>query len=326
MIYFFSDIFILLGISVLAALFLNPPITYLEKRYFNRSNSTLIVFGTLTLIFYLFIAFLVPSFFSQLSSLSQVLSQLSFRDHIVRFDMEISKLIPFIGKGMVLNKFDIFAKSAVNTTFDQLTGIVTNVYAIMAVVVIIPFTTFFIVKDKGVILKGVLSLIPNKYFEMSYWVLKQITGQLGRYVRGWLLDALFVGTACGIAFWFIGIENALALGMVAGIGHLVPYFGPLIGGIPAMAISTIQFGNFSAIPLIILIMLLVYISDNGFVQPYVFSKSVNMHPLMIILLIVAGSQLGGIFGMLLAVPTATVFKTAAKEIYLGVKNYRISRR
>ncbi len=240
--------------------------------------------------------------------------------------MEISKLIPFIGKGMVLNKFDIFAKSAVNTTFDQLTGIVTNVYAIMAVVVIIPFTTFFIVKDKGVILKGVLSLIPNKYFEMSYWVLKQITGQLGRYVRGWLLDALFVGTACGIAFWFIGIENALALGMVAGIGHLVPYFGPLIGGIPAMAISTIQFGNFSAIPLIILIMLLVYISDNGFVQPYVFSKSVNMHPLMIILLIVAGSQLGGIFGMLLAVPTATVFKTAAKEIYLGVKNYRISRR
>ena len=69
--------------------------------------------------------------------------------------------------------------------------------------------------------------------------------------------------------------------------------------------------------------LLIYAFDNGFIQPNVFSKSTDFHPLIIIILIIAGEQLLGIFGMLIAVPTATVIRTAAKEIYSGFKNYKI---
>jgi predicted PurR-regulated permease PerM len=72
-------------------------------------------------------------------------------------------------------------------------------------------------------------------------------------------------------------------------------------------------------------MFIVYALDNGIVQPYVFSKSVDMHPIVIILLIIAGSQLFGVLGMLLAIPTATVIKTAATEIYFAFKNYKIAR-
>jgi predicted PurR-regulated permease PerM len=68
---------------------------------------------------------------------------------------------------------------------------------------------------------------------------------------------------------------------------------------------------------------IVYTIDNGFIQPNVFSKSVDMHPLIIIILIISGSQLVGVIGMLLAVPFATVIRTAAKEIYNGYKNYSI---
>lgn len=71
--------------------------------------------------------------------------------------------------------------------------------------------------------------------------------------------------------------------------------------------------------------LIVYIIDNGIVQPYVYSKSVDMHPLIIILLILIGSQLFGVLGMLLAIPTATVFKTLVKEIYFALKNYKIAK-
>ena len=72
-------------------------------------------------------------------------------------------------------------------------------------------------------------------------------------------------------------------------------------------------------------MLIVYAADNGFVQPYVFAKSVDMHPIVIIILILAGSQLLGVIGMLLAIPFATVVRTAAKEIYFAYKNYKIAR-
>ena len=65
--------------------------------------------------------------------------------------------------------------------------------------------------------------------------------------------------------------------------------------------------------------------DNGFVQPYVFSKSVDMHPIVIILLIITGGELFGLIGILLAVPTATVLKTSAKEIYFAYKNYSIAK-
>ncbi len=70
---------------------------------------------------------------------------------------------------------------------------------------------------------------------------------------------------------------------------------------------------------------IIYAIDNGFVQPYVFSRSVEMHPIFIILLIIAGGQLFGVLGMLLAVPTATVIKTAAKETYYALKNYKIAK-
>ncbi|HUX61378.1 MAG TPA: AI-2E family transporter, partial [Ignavibacteriaceae bacterium] len=82
--------------------------------------------------------------------------------------------------------------------------------------------------------------------------------------------------------------------------------------------------NLSHVPTIILLIISVYFVDNGIVQPYVFSKSVDMHPIVIILLIVGGSQLFGVIGMLLAVPLATVIKTISKEVYFAFKNYTIA--
>ena len=167
--------------------------------------------------------------------------------------------------------------------------------------------------------------MPNKYFEVSYSVIRKISIQLGRFVRGWIFDAFMVGLLSGIGLAILGIDNAASIGLIAGIGHLIPYFGPILGGIPAIIISVIQFGNFSMLPKILLMFCCIYLLDNGFIQPNVFSKSTDIHPLMIIFLIIIGSQTMGILGMLLAVPAATVIKTAAREIYLGYKNYKIIR-
>jgi predicted PurR-regulated permease PerM len=145
------------------------------------------------------------------------------------------------------------------------------------------------------------------------------------FVRAWIFDATFVGTMLGFGFYFIGIPSALPLGVIAGLGHLIPYFGPIIGGVPAIILSIMQTGDLSQVPLIIIAVLAVYAVDNGFVQPYVFGKSVDIHPILIILLIIAGGQIFGLLGMLLAVPVATVIKTTAMEIYFAFKNYRIVR-
>jgi predicted PurR-regulated permease PerM len=87
----------------------------------------------------------------------------------------------------------------------------------------------------------------------------------------------------------------------------------------------IQFGDFSMLPSITIMFAIIYTFDNGYLQPNVFSKSTDLHPLTIIILILIGSQLLGVIGMLLAVPLATVIKTASREIYFGFKKYKISR-
>lgn len=323
--YVFSDLVMILALSVLASLIFDPVITFIEKSKLNRMTSSLIVFITFSFLLYFGLSIIIPKLSEQLISLEQSLKTFSLQEQIQKIEDTISSHLPFISKGTISTKIETIFTNAFNDILGSITNLLSNIFSVIAVIVVIPFTTFFIVKDKQKIYKGILNVLPNKYFEMSYWIMKKVSQQLGRFVRGWLIDATFVGIACGIGFAIIGIPYSFALGIIAGVGHLVPYFGPVIGGIPALIISIIHFGNLSAFPLIVLIVSIIYILDNGFVQPYVFSKSVDMHPLVIILLIVAGSQVAGLIGMLLAVPTATILRTTAKEIYFAFRNYQIAR-
>jgi predicted PurR-regulated permease PerM len=325
LLYFFSEIIIILAVSILISLILDPIINFIERKGISRLLSTLIVFAAFSTLIYFGLSYIIPRLTQQINSLEVSLKTISLQEQIYIFENKIIQYLPFIHQGTISTKLEALITSSIENALNEITNILSNIFSIIALIVIIPFTTFFIVKDKAKIYKGILNILPNKYFEISYWVLKRISIELGKYVRGWVIDAAFVGTACAIGFSIIGIDHALPLGVIAALGHLVPYFGPVIGGIPALIISIIQFGDLSALPFIILVVLIIYFLDNGFVQPLVISKSVDMHPLIIILLIVAGSQLMGILGMLLAVPTVTVIRTASKEIYFAFKNYKIIR-
>ncbi len=323
--YLFSDILAMLAIAILISFIFNPIVDFLEKRGFNRMLSVLIVFLLAGLLITWGISFFVPKVISQLNNLTDKLTEENLQLLIRHFEKSIISAFPFLQNIDIVQKFTTVFQNMILDGVNNISNIVFSIVSIIAILVIVPFMAFFLLKDNQRLLRGIINIMPNKYFEVSYSVLNSIGIQLGRFVRGWLLDALFVGLLSGIGLWILGIDNAVSIGFVAGIGHLIPYFGPIIGGIPAIIISLIQFGNFSMLPSIVLMFTFVYTLDNGFIQPNVFSKSTDMHPLMIIILIIVGSQLLGILGMILAVPIATVVKTAAKEIYLGYKNYKIIR-
>jgi len=325
LVYVLADIIILLSISILLAFIFEPVVKILEKEGLNRLTSTLLIFAGLGLLTYFGVSYLIPNLVVQMNQVITSLHVETLHKQILSLEHEIYKYLPFFTLGQLSKRIEEFISSGIVNSFDKLSTVLTSIISIITLVVIVPFITFFLLKDNRVILHSLLQMMPNKYFEMSYWIFKKITIQLGRFVRGWIFDAAFVGIACGLGYYFLGIRNALPLGLISGLGHLVPYFGPIIGGVPAIIISVIQYGNFSQVPFIALLILIVYALDNGFVQPFVFAKSVDMHPIVIILLILVGSQLFGIIGMLLIIPFATVVRTAAKEIYYAFKNYRIAK-
>lgn len=323
--YLLSDILIVFVISVLLSLIFDPFVSMIEKKGLSRLLSSLIIFAVFFFIFYLIFSFLVPSFIQQMKQLIEKVKVYLTFTQLRKIGTEVQRTIPLIKSGDLQDRITNYISVQVENSFNYFSTLFSSLVSTIAILVIVPFITFFLVKDNKMIIRGILNIVPNKYFEMSYYVIRKVTFQLSRYVRAWIFDASFVGCAMGIGLYFIGIDNALPLGVIAGFGHLVPYFGPVIGGIPAILISLIQYGDFSRVPYIIFLVLATYTFDNGIVQPYIFSKSLDIHPIIIILLIIAGGQLFGIIGMLLAIPTATVIKTFAKEIYFAFSNYKIAK-
>jgi predicted PurR-regulated permease PerM len=319
------NVIILIAISILLGFILAPFVRMLEGQGFSRTISTLIIFILFGFLVYFGLSFVIPKFIFQMDQLIESLKDFSLNEELNVLETKILRIFPFFTQGELSLKVQGIISTTFNDSINHLTQYISSIVSTAAFVVIVPFIAFYLLKDSSVIQKGLIHIVPNKYFEMSYWILKSVSLQLGRFVRGWVFDAIFVGTAIGFGFYFIGLSNALPLGVIAGIGHLIPYLGPLIGGIPAIVLSIVQTGDLSQVPLIMLIVTLTYTLDNGFVQPYVFSKSVDMHPIIIIILIIIGSELFGLIGMLLAVPTATVVKTAATEIYFAFKNYSIAK-
>lgn len=325
LIYTLGNILLLLGIAILLAFIFAPFMHLLEEWGFNRLSSVLIVFAAFGFFVYLGLSFVIPKLVVQMDQLIKSLEGFSLNQELQEIEATLHHYFPLFSPGELASRVEHFISSQIVEAFENIAVLVSSVVTVAAALVIVPFITFFILKDSARIQKAIIQVVPNKYFEMSYWILKRISLQLGRFVRAWIFDATFVGVCIGFGFYLIGLPSALPLGVIAGLGHLIPYLGPIIGGIPAIILSLIQLGDFSQAPLIILIVALTYTFDNGFVQPYVFAKSADIHPIFIILLIIAGGQFFGLPGLLLAVPVASVLKTFVKEIYFALKNYKIAR-
>ncbi|MGD8782498.1 MAG: AI-2E family transporter [Ignavibacteria bacterium] len=321
--YLFFDILVMLTISLLIAMIFNPLVRLLEQHGVHRLPAVFIVFIISGVSIFILLSLLIPKIISQMNVLASLFTQERIQAIFSQMEESVRQYVPFVHSTDLVSRISEFLSSALFSWINNFSNIISSIVSVVAIAIIVPFMTFFILKDSNMIIKGIINVMPNKYFEMSFWVIWKIKEQLGRFVRGWLIDATFVGVASAIGLSILGIQNSVTIGFVAGVGHLIPYFGPLIGGLPAIIISIIQFGDFSMLPGIIIMFVIIYTIDNGYVQPNVFSKSTDIHPLLIIILILVGSQLMGIVGMLLAVPVATVLRTAVIEIYRGYKNYKI---
>ena len=114
----------------------------------------------------------------------------------------------------------------------------------------------------------------------------------------------------------------LPLGLLAGFANMIPFLGPLIGIISASIVALATVGKMALVGKVVVVFLIVQVVDNILVQPTVLAKSVEMHPLVVLFVVMVGSQLMGIVGMLIAVPLTGILKVSTQTIYQGVKGYR----
>jgi predicted PurR-regulated permease PerM len=178
-------------------------------------------------------------------------------------------------------------------------------------------------KDSRALKKFVVQRIPNRYFEMSLSLIHKATLQLGRFIRGQLLDATIVGIMAMIALSLLNLRYALLIGALAGMFNMIPFLGPIIGCIAAIMVSVIDTGSFAGVLPIIVAFAVIKLIDDVIVQPAVVSKSVELHPVVVIVAIFVGGHIGGILGMIVAVPLVSVIKETISILHWGFTNYYI---
>ncbi|PCJ80464.1 MAG: hypothetical protein COA49_08310 [Bacteroidetes bacterium] len=186
------------------------------------------------------------------------------------------------------------------------------------------FMTFFFLKDAALFHKIIITLTPNSQVKKMEQVMKSSSHLLTRYFSGLIIQVTIVCVMVSSGLAILGSEHALLLGFIAGIFNLIPYLGPLAStGLGLIIIATTYTGDSADWGLHVLYAALVYavvqLVDNFFTQPFIFSNRVMAHPLEIFIVISMAGLLGGISGMVLAIPGYTLIRIVAREFLSGFK-------
>ncbi|MGA9407037.1 MAG: AI-2E family transporter [Bacteroidota bacterium] len=315
-----GEVFLLLVMSLVMTMLLKPLVDYFENKGIPRSAGILTLYVALAGIIVFAFINIYPVVVFQLSSLSSLTNSNHLSLLLKQTAVSISETMPFIKADLIAEKLNTLLSGLARTAEDSLT----SALSLAASIIIVPFLTFFLLNDYYKMQKALLENVPNKYFEMALNVVHSLDRQISKYIRGVCIDSLAVAILYVIAFQIFGVQYATVLGLIAGIANIIPLAGPIIGAVPVLIVSIIQFGDFRMVLPIVISTVLVRQLDDIFIQPNVYGKLLHMHPLTVMIVILLGGELLGILGMVLAIPIYTVISVTARETNWGLKNYRIT--
>jgi len=323
---YIKSLLLSLGISFILSFLLSPLVDSLENRGLNRTFAVIIIYLVLITAIVMGFQFLIPSISPgvDLKSITGFIQNGTPEEFIEKLQIELAKRFPTLNDPETAEKISANLHDIYNLLIEKSKRIILSVLSSFMLIITIPFITFFFLKDGRRIKKYVIQLVPNRYFEMSLNLLHKSSQKLGAYIRGQLLVSFVIGTLSVLALFFLKIPYFMVIGVVAGLANMIPYFGPWVGATPGVIIAFIETGSTGTMVSVVVAFALIQLIDNVLVSPLIVSKSVNIHPLLVILVLLLGSSLAGILGMLIAVPVFAVIQVLIKEIVWSFRNYRLT--
>jgi len=197
-----------------------------------------------------------------------------------------------------------------------------------------PLIFIFLGFDNGQIRRFFIGLVPNRYFELSLTVLDRLDDAIGRYLRGTLTECFLVGLTLILGLILLGIPAgiAVAIGVVSGLLNAIPFVGTIIALVIGVGYALIAENIRPLIPglnpndlalYVVILVVITHVIDDVVFQPLVLGSAVNVHPLVVVIAIIGGSLMMGLWGMLFAIPAVVVVKTIVATFFKELKAYRI---
>lgn len=291
--------------------YISRPIVRFLGRYMPKLASIILVFtiviGLLTLGTY----FAGPVLSDQLGNLSE-----EFPDKMEKFTETSEKTLKDHDFGLLQNedlrqKAVDYGQKLLKNMSGNLMTVFSTITSIATVLIIVPFLLFYFLKDDDKLRPFLLKYIPNEVEDEGNVILKDVDKTLSAYIIGQTIIALADGIMMYIGYVIIGLDYALILALFAMCLIIVPFLGPFLGVIPALLVG-VQQDPIMAVKVLV-ILLVVQQLEGNLITPNVMGKKLNIHPVTVILLLLAAGTLYGFIGILIAIPLYAVIKTLVKN-------------
>ncbi|MFL2755197.1 MAG: AI-2E family transporter [Gammaproteobacteria bacterium] len=312
LLYFIGSTITPIFVSILIAYLLNGVMNFFEGKNFSKKTAFYFSF-TIFLIFYLIVLVSLPYVTGQIASLINELPAIvAFVQNL--FDNLIIRYPNFFTTEQVEEIFassTSFIPSIAEQVLIQLNTGFSAIMNALIFLILTPILVFFFLKDKSEMLSYVTYFLPNKRILLSQ-IWSDLNIQLFGYVRGKALEMIIVGSVTTLAFLILGVNYSVILGILVGMSVLIPLFGAILVTIPVVAIGLFQWGLDTPFFIFLFVYLLIQILDGNVLFPLLMGNEVNLHPVLIILAILVFGGIWGFWGLLLAVPIATLIRAVFK--------------
>lgn len=312
--------------GALLAYLTDPLADRLETVGLKRTSAVVVVFVVMTTILSLFVLLLVPKLSAQVQTLIKLIPAIA--------DMFESKVFPaietYLGTQISFGGSESI-KQLITTHWEQTGSIMAQVasgltksgLAVMGWLtnlLLIPVVTFYLLRDWDVMMAKIGRLLPrNLEPTVTSWA-TECDEVLAAFIKGQLLVMLMLGAIYALGLWAIGVDLALLIGLIAGLASIVPYMGTIVGIAVAAIAAYIQFNEPSILLWVALVFGIGQMLEGMVLTPLLVGDKIGLHPVAVIFAIMAGGQLFGFVGVLIALPVAAVIMVFLRHLHDGYKN------
>ncbi|UOQ47345.1 AI-2E family transporter [Gracilibacillus caseinilyticus] len=258
-----------------------------------------------------------PTWMKQIQDIQQNLP--SYVDAYRSFIYGLYSQTSFMPEGFHDN-LDEFLQNLETSIGEKITILLKNIpmlFDAFVMLAVIPILAFYFLKDYRRLQKSLLKLIPSRWQVFTKTLARDMEESLGQYIRGQILVCFLVGLVSYFLLKWIGMSYTVVLATIIGFTNFIPYFGPIIGAIPAVLIAFTV--STEKVLYVILAVLVVQVLEGNLLSPFIVGKSIHIHPVYIILTLFIAAKTVGVVGMILAVPLLAVGRVAIPMIYKQVK-------
>jgi putative permease len=319
--YLLSSVLIPILISLTLYAIFEPATLYLVRHNINHSLAILIVLVFLVFFVFIAIAFALPQLLEQIGLLQAKLPSifLKLEGLLTHYSAEFSDQI-----GVDLDVSDMIVSTlSQSSSLGQslLLNISNKLLGVTIVLLLVPFLTYYLLKDFHSVRNRMMSWLPNASFELGWLIYYRVSQQLQAYTRGVMIQSVIMSLVCMIGFSLIGLDIPILLGAITGILNLVPYVGPVISILLSLLVASAMTPfDPSLLYLGALVIAVAQVIDNMVVIPAVIANAVNLHPVQVILGIIIFGSLFGTLGVILAIPAIATAKIIFNSLYSDILN------